>query len=280
MGQPTISGTFNNAGDVSAPFYKIYRGGQALITLGAFTGSVVLEEQAVCVAPNIFATYTGAGTFIWTNDTNRDVFCRLRYAVKTSGTPTYALALQTGNVPLYQLLGPDATVLMQASDAGVSVMKRALQTLFKYTAAKVGATAGWVVGAANDQGKLATLPASQTNATLIVPLDDFETGDQIVGFHVNGSIQSGGGTATLTAALRKLTRQANGAAAVDSLIQAFAAPVSVTANTALGLSNAALVLTTPYSVVEGETYYLLLTATTAAGCAAEIQTVGVDYLDQ
>ena len=245
MGQPTISGTFNNAGDVSAPFYKIYRGGQALITLGAFTGSVVLEEQAVCVAPNILATYTGAGTFVWTNDTNRDVFCRLRYAVKTSGTPTYALALQT---------------------------------LFKYTAAKVGATAGWVVNAANDQGKLATLPASQTNATLVVPLDDLEAGDQIVGFHVNGSIQSGGGTATLTAALRKLTR--NAAGAVDALIQSFAAPISVTANTALGLSNAALTLTTPYAVVEGETYYLLIAATTGAGCAEEIQTVGVDYLDQ
>src|SRR4051812_30812795 len=50
--------------------------------------------------------------------------------------------------------------------------------------AKVGTTAGWVIAAANDLPYMATLPASQTSSTLILPIDGLRIGDIITGFKI------------------------------------------------------------------------------------------------
>jgi hypothetical protein len=134
--------------------------------------------------------------------------------------------------------------------------------------AKAGATAGWVVAATNNQAKLGTLPVSQTGSTLVVPLEGLQVGDTITAFTVFGSIQAAGNTGTLTADLRVLTNDAAGA--VDASIEAFAAPVSVTANTLLNEGNARVALATPEVVARNKRYYLLITSTTGAAVTQEV----------
>jgi hypothetical protein len=140
------------------------------------------------------------------------------------------------------------------------------------TNAKVGTTAGWVVNAANDLGKLATIPAAQTNATLVVPITGLKVGDTITAFSLQGSIQSGGNTGTITADLRKLTAAAAGA--TDASVGSMAAPLSVTANTVLSSANAGKTGLAEV-VAEGESFYVLITCTTGAVVTAELQSVNV-----
>jgi hypothetical protein len=125
------------------------------------------------------------------------------------------------------------------------------------TRAKVGGTSGWVVGAANDLPYVATMAASQTAGTLVIPIDGLHIGDTITGFKINAQIESAGGTVTLDAALRAVTNVAAEPtdAAIGSITQ-----VSVTADTASAASKTGLSTT----VTSGKTYYLLVTATTAA----------------
>ena len=52
--------------------------------------------------------------------------------------------------------------------------------------AKVGGTAGFVVGAADNLPYVATLPASQSGSTLVIPIDGLNVGDVITGFRVVG----------------------------------------------------------------------------------------------
>lgn len=135
---------------------------------------------------------------------------------------------------------------------------------------KVGTTAGWVVAAANNVGKMATIPASQTASTLVVPVSGLREGDVITGFALEGSIQSAGNTGTITADLRVLT--AASAGATDASIGAMAAPLSVTANTAVSSANAAKTGLS-HVVIEGESYYVLITSTTGAAVTEELQAV-------
>jgi hypothetical protein len=132
---------------------------------------------------------------------------------------------------------------------------------------KVGATAGWVVAATNNQNRLATLPASQTGATLVVPLDGLQVGDTITAFTVMANIQAAGNTGTLTADLRAMTNAAAGAS--DASIAAFAAPLSTTANLLINESNGRRELPTPEVVARNKHYYLLITSTTGASVTQE-----------
>ena len=161
----------------------------------------------------------------------------------------------------------------------VSEMQKLMATRAKslsiQTTPKVGTTAGWVVGAANNLGKMATIPAAQTNSTLVVPIDGLKIGDEITDFHLNGSIQSGGNHATITADLRVLTAAAAGA--TDGSVGAMAAPLDVTANTVVSVANAVKAGLT-HVVAAGESFYLLLTATTAAACTEELQSVVVGII--
>jgi hypothetical protein len=146
----------------------------------------------------------------------------------------------------------------------------AAKILIQQSPAKVGATAGWVVGAANNQGKLATLPASQTASTLVIPIVGLRVGDTITGFSLEGSLQSVGAAVSITGDLRMLT--ANAAGAVDSSVGAMAAALSVVANTIVSSANATKQALAQV-VAEGQSFYLLITATTAAVTTAEVQAV-------
>jgi hypothetical protein len=130
---------------------------------------------------------------------------------------------------------------------------------------KVGATAGWVITAGTNMGH-ATLPASQTASTLVLPVQGLEVGDVIIGWGVNGQAESAGGIATLTGDLRKLTPAA--AANVDASISTDASG-NMTADTVI---NQALVGASGLAevVLEAVGYYLLLTGTTAAATDLDI----------
>lgn len=136
--------------------------------------------------------------------------------------------------------------------------------------AKVGTTAGWVVGAADNLGKLATLPAAQTASTLVIPLTGLKIGDVITKFSLMGSVQSGGNVGTVDASLRMLTAAAAGA--TDSSLGAIT-QVSVTANTILSASNAEKVLAAAHTVAAGESFYVLVTSTTGAAVTQELQQI-------
>lgn len=124
------------------------------------------------------------------------------------------------------------------------------------TRAKVGGTAGFVVGAADNLPYVATLPASQSGSTLVIPIDGLNVGDVITGFRVVGQIESGGNTVTVDGDLRATTNVA--ADPTDASIGAMT-QVSVTADTAMSQSKTGLT----EIVTSGKTYYLKITATTA-----------------
>lgn len=122
---------------------------------------------------------------------------------------------------------------------------------------KVGATAGWTVAAAANTA-LVTLAASQTAATLVIPIRvPLKVGWEITGFGINAQIESAGGTVTLDAALRKQTNAAGDP--VDASVGAIT-QVSVTADTAVSSAKNGL----SEIVAADETFYILITGTTAA----------------
>jgi len=125
--------------------------------------------------------------------------------------------------------------------------------------AKVGATAGWVITGSTDIAH-ATLPASQTASTLIVPITGLEIGDTLTGVSIMGQIESGGNTATLSLSVRKLTNVAAGNtdAELDN-----DATGNISADTVISSANLA-VTGLSETLAEGETVYALLTGTTAA----------------
>lgn len=126
------------------------------------------------------------------------------------------------------------------------------------TRAKVGGTAGWVVGAANDLPYVATMAASQAAGTLVIPIDGLVIGDTITGFKIVAQIESAGNAVTIDAALRAVTNVA--AEPTDAAIGSGITQVSVTADTASAASKTGLTEV----VTSGKTYYLLITATTLA----------------
>lgn len=124
-----------------------------------------------------------------------------------------------------------------------------------------GATAGWVIAGANTGS--AKCPASQTAATFVVPVDGLLVGDIITGFNVYGQIE-GDGAVTLDVDLRKLT-----AAAADL------SDASVGAITQVSTSVDAIVNASKTGLGEvvatNESFYFLVTATTAAGTDIDLQ---------
>lgn len=141
--------------------------------------------------------------------------------------------------------------------------------------AKVGATAGWVVGSADNLGLAATCPASQTGSTLVIPLPSAVLGKTITGFYVLGQIESGGNTVTLDAELRRL--RADAADVADSSVASMT-QVSVTADTKLNRDNAAKLSLTE-APTEDDTYYVLLTATTAALTDIALQGIVLEVVE-
>lgn len=124
--------------------------------------------------------------------------------------------------------------------------------------AKVGATAGWVITGSTNKNH-ATLPASQTASTLVVPLTGLNVGDTITAAAAVGQIESAGNAVTLTMSLRKQTAAA--ADLTDAQVGADDLDAGVTADTILSAAN--LGVTGLSEVVgEDEMFYLLFTGTT------------------
>lgn len=154
-------------------------------------------------------------------------------------------------------------------DVGVEEVGKKInrQLLVSALRGKVGATAGWVITGATDKSH-ATLPASQTGSTLVIPIWGLEVGDTITAFHLVGQIESAGGAVTLDADLRSETVAAadNVDASVGAITQ-----IAVSADTALSATQGKSGLSAVVAV--DKTYYLLVTGTTAA--STDIDLLGV-----
>jgi len=124
--------------------------------------------------------------------------------------------------------------------------------------AKAGATAGWVITGGTNIGH-ATLPASQTASTLVVPITGLEIGDTLTALSVQGQVESAGGNVTLVLSVRKLTNVA--AANTDAELGTDNVG-TLAADTVISSANLEVASLTE-TLVEGETLYALLTGTTA-----------------
>lgn len=133
---------------------------------------------------------------------------------------------------------------------------------------KPGTTSGFL-NAAADNISLVTCPASKTGSTLVIPIPRLREGDVIVGFHLVGQIESGGNHATVDASLRKHVAAA--ADVTDGLVAAIT-QLDVTADAIMSDAN---------TLKEGlgelvqidESYYVLVTVTTAAATDIALQGV-------
>lgn len=163
----------------------------------------------------------------------------------------------------------DFVQIIDKSD-GYSAKKAVASTAFMLTGrseqdvipicgnAKVGATAGWVITGGTNICH-ATLPASQTNSTLVVPISGLKIGDTLTAVSATGQVESAGGNVTLTMSIRKLTN----AAADNTDAQLGTDNVgTLTADTILSSANLAVTGLTEV-LAEGETLYALFTGTTA-----------------
>lgn len=125
--------------------------------------------------------------------------------------------------------------------------------------AKVGATAGWVITGGTNICH-ATLPASQTSSTLVVPITGLNIGDTLTAVGATGQVESAGANVTLTMSIRKLTTAAadntDAEIGTDNVGTLVADTILSSAN--LGVTGLTEVL------AEGETLYALFTGTTAA----------------
>lgn len=138
--------------------------------------------------------------------------------------------------------------------------------------AKVGATAGWNVEAADDLAYLASLPASQTGSTLIIPITGLEIGAVVTTVNLVGRIESAGNTVTLDAEVRRHTAAAGaiGDAQVSTMTQ-----IVATADTLLDGTNASQ---SPAETVSNlESLYVKVTGTTGALTGVDLIAVRVLY---
>lgn len=207
-----------------------------------FAGALTLTHGASLVLPGSANITTAAGDFaIFQGDASGVVRCVGYF--KANGTP-------------------------------VSFARTAQKRIVK-AGAKAGATAGWVV-AAGDNVHLVTLPASQTGSTLVIPITGLKVGDTITAYHLIGQIESAGNTATLDADLRKQT--ADAADVTDASIGAMT-QISATADTKIDSANSSKTLATPEVVGQDETFYLLITGTTAAATDIALQGVAIEVTE-
>lgn len=228
------------------------------------------------------ASMTG-GTVL--NDRPADEWFRFRVTQKGVTAVSGTLACSVADVvdTLSEVRGPDGTVVLQITDAGIvtpqitpSGVVRTGRTLSINAAAqsKVGATAGWAVGAAADTA-LVTCPASQTAATLVLAVPSLRPGDTITGFYLVGQIESAGGTVTVDADLRKQTAAA--ADVADASVGAIT-QLSVTADTIMSSANTRKASLSEVVGVD-ETFYVLITATTAASTDIALQGVVLEITE-
>ncbi len=136
-------------------------------------------------------------------------------------------------------------------------------------AGKVGATAGFAF--TNDTG-VTTVPASQTDSTLTIPLA-LKEGDIITAFTLSGQIESAANTVLVDADLRVTTAAA--ADVTDASIGAIT-QISKTADYLIADSKTGL----SHTVISGNSYYVLVTVRTTASTDVVIQGVEVTVTEK
>lgn len=143
-----------------------------------------------------------------------------------------------------------------------SITPVARNHVYSIIGAKVGATAGWTVDAGADTF-IQTCPASQTSATLIIPIGRIPASGTISNFGIMGRVESAGGAVTVDANLRK---QVDTAGAITDSSVASITQISKTADylisDAAGWAGEV--------VSSNKSFYILVTATTAASTSVEL----------
>jgi len=211
--------------------------GSGTLTVADLAGDAAFSDVSLTVAGNDIVVYCDGEKWNF-----------LKYTAASGGDLSITSLVTSGDIT-----------------PGGSVIRTGQQYVCSTAGARAGATAGWVVTGA-DVGQ-ATLPASQTASTMVIPVNlPLKVGSTITAYSIIAQIESAGQTVTIDAALYKITNAAGDPTSADigSITQ-----VSVTADTA---SAASKTLAAPEVVAAGETFYLLITATT--GSLTDIQFQG------
>jgi len=248
------------------------------VLTGGHAFSIDLETSVSLQSWKKISSYTADQTAtIFTNNSSTPMYARLRCTVldvADGDTIAWTFTETTGETN--QIISDPVTGLPQIilTDQGITFPKNVTRTGQQYvygiTGAKVGAAAGWVVNAAANTF-LATMAASQTAGTLIVPIDNLKPGWIITAFNLLGNLVSAGNAATIDADLRKQTVAAAGPtdASITTMTQ-----LSVTANTAMSVSNTNKG-SLSYTVLVGDTLYMKITSTTGASCTQTFQGIAL-----
>ena len=174
-----------------------------------------------------------------------------------------ALSVTAGTVTANRALVADSSKNVSFAGTG-GIIRTGYKLVSAPINAKVGGTAGWVVGAAANTF-ICTIPQSQSGSTLVIPVAGLHVGDTITGFGLLGQIESAGGAVTVDGELRK---QVAAAADITDATVGSMTQIAVTADTAINATQDKGSLT---EVVASTTsYYILVTCTTAATTDAVI----------
>ena len=145
-------------------------------------------------------------------------------------------------------------------DPGATQVREGVQILTPICGnAKVGATAGWIITAADNISQ-ATLPAAETSSTLVVPITGLNIGDTLTGVSVSGQVESAGANVTLIMSVRKTTAVAAGNTDAELGTDNVG---TLTADTLINSTTLAVIGLSEV-LTEGEAVYVLFTGTTAA----------------
>lgn len=244
------------------------------LTCGTWGTSRVVLEKKVGAAWKVVSPEYSANRASAVVDNLGEGTYRLHCTAYDSNAVSYTLADAVDTVVQYQ--NEAGQTVFKITDEGIESIKVSgnIETITIPAAlGKAGATSGWVVAAAADN-MLVTLPAESTGSTLVVPITGLNVGDTINSFYANGQIESAGGTASITVDLRKMTAAA--ADVADASVDAMDSALSVTEDTIISSSNSASPEDLGEVVAEGESFYFLVTATTAASTDIALQSLALN----
>lgn len=174
----------------------------------------------------------------------------------------------TGEVGYIEADRANSRLNINIGGTQVGSLRDAVQKIVPALHGKVGATAGWVITAGTDKS-LATLPASVTAGTLVIPILGLDVGDIVTAVAAVGQVDSAGNNVTLVMSVRKIT---NDAASGHTDAQIGTDNVgTLTADTLLTDANENLkVSSLTETIAADEQLYVLLTGTTAGTTDIEI----------
>lgn len=270
------SSTFSAAGQVSSALV-VPKNKKFAYSLSATwgTGSVVLEKKVGSSGWKAVSDVHTTNRSLTTVDNLGEGTYRLR-CLTYQNTITYVLSDVVDTIREFQ--NEAGQTVFKITDEGIETLKisgaEKIKTQFLHAAidSKVGGTAGWVVAAANNIA-LATLPAGVTGGRLVIPVRGLNVGDIINSFYAVGQVESAGNTASITVELRKHTAAADDVA--DASVDTTDA-VSFTADAIMSSSNVAKTLSAPETVGADESFYFLVSGTTAASTDIALQGIGIN----